>query len=120
MKNIQLWSRDIDRKILIVIGAFCSLLVAALIGSVLPPPFPFKHITIFDALLTTALLVLVWSVFRVVRPDRYSRKWAVAEAIVIPVVWGLLVGVLAVWFCGLNSVWQIDYERTQQIVTPIL
>jgi hypothetical protein len=114
MKNIELWSREIDWKILIFAGAFCSLALAALVGSALPPPIPFRQTPLLGGLLTTALLVFVWSLFHLVRPERYSRKWAVAEAIVIPVVWGLFVGALAVWFSGLNAAWHIDYERIAQ------
>jgi hypothetical protein len=111
MKNIQVWSRDTDRKILTAAGAVGSLGLAAFIGSVLQPPTPSDHMPLFDGLLTSMLLVLVWSVFQLVRPGQYSHKWAVAQVIVIPVVWGLLVGALAVWFSELNAGWNILYER---------
>ena len=101
-------------------GAFCSLIVAALVGAVLPPPAPFENIPILDGLTTAALLVFAWAVFHLVRPATYSRKWAIAEVIVIPAFWGLLVGALAVWFCGLNTTWHIDYERSMEFIPPIL
>lgn len=111
MKSTQIWSRDLDRKILIVAGKVCSLAIAALTGAAIPPPTPADEMRLFDGFVTTMLLIFVWGVFHLLRPSRDSRGWSLAQFIAIPLAWALLVGVLAFWFGGLNSAWHMDYER---------
>lgn len=55
-----------------------------------------------EVLVTTALAVPVWAVFRLVRPDRWSRRWSVAEFVAVPVVWLILAVALAFWFHHIN------------------
>src|SRR5262245_6348920 len=98
MNNIQLWSRAIDKKILIVLGVACALALAAAIGLALPTAEPSVNIKVLNALITSTLLVFVWGLFRLVRPTRYSPGWATAEIIVVPLAWTMLVIALALWF----------------------
>src|SRR5438477_336503 len=107
MKNIELWSRQTDWNILIAGG---SLLLAAVTGLALPTPAPLDHIEIFDAFITTLLIILVWAAFHLVRPAGWSPKWSVAEFIAVPAVWLLLVVALAVWFYHLHGEWDIHIE----------
>jgi hypothetical protein len=101
MNNIQFSSRETDRKVLIVLF---SLAFSAFVGYLLPTPLDYPGIQFFDAFITVALGVLVWGVFRLLEPARrYSRTWVIAKNAGIPIVWALLVLVLAVWFYHLNT-----------------
>ena len=79
--------------------------LAATIGLALPTPSPEQSDTfqLLEGLISAMLLVFVWGGFRVVRPRWYSQRWTVAEAIVVPVVWGLLVAALGFWFYYLQA-----------------
>jgi len=85
---------------LIVTGGVCCLTLAATIGLALPTPSPEQSDTfqLLEGLISAMLLVFVWGGFRVVRP-----RWTVAEAIVVPMVWGLLVAALGFWFSYLQA-----------------
>jgi hypothetical protein len=115
MTKVQLLSRETDWKVLIVV---VSLLFSAFVGYLLPTPtvqptlsvseYPpltvYCGIRFLDALLTTALLVLVWAVFRLLEPGRrYSRTWVIAKTVGIPVIWLLLVIALGFWFSHLHE-----------------
>src|SRR3974390_2385251 len=97
MDNILLWSRATDRKILIAGVVACFLLLAAAIGSALPTPEPVDGLSLLQGLIAASMLAFVWGGFRVARPARRGGRWVVAEAIVVPLVWGLLVAVLGFW-----------------------
>ena len=100
MKDIQIFSRETDRKVLLVLF---GLGVPALAGCLLPTPFEDSHVRLFDAVLSAALALLVWSGFRLLEPRRYSHKWEIAERTVVPVVWLLLILAFAVWFYHLEQ-----------------
>jgi len=107
MKNIQIFSRETDRKALFILF---GLGVPALAGSLLPTPFEDSHARLFDAVLSVALAIFVWSGFRLFEPKRYSHKWAIAERTVVPVLWLLLMLAFAVWFYHLD---QAKYEMVE-------
>ena len=95
MHNVLIWPRAIDRKIAV---AILALAFASCIGALLPTPDPGDGFTLINAFLCGALLFVVWSGFRLVRPVNYSAVWREAELIAVPVIWGLLVLVFAIWF----------------------
>ena len=97
MKNILLWSRTTDRKILLAAGVLCALALALAVGLALPAPEGCDAVRLLNGFIAAMLLVLVWASFRLARPCRYSHKWVVAEAWVVPVAWALLVAALGFW-----------------------
>jgi len=115
MKNIQLWSRVTDRKILVAIGFLCCLAFAAVIGATLPTPAESDAIRFVDAFISTMLLVLVWGGFRLVRPARYRQPWVLAEVIAVPVIWTLLVIALAFWFGQLHDELYPEFESIRNV-----
>jgi hypothetical protein len=104
MKTIHFYSRETGQKALLIVGC---LGVAALAGSLIPTPFDDFHPRLFDAALSVALAVFAWCGFHLFEPRRFSRKWAIAELTVVPVIWLLLMLVFAVWFYHLE---QARYE----------
>jgi hypothetical protein len=104
MKNIEFYSRETGQKILLIL---VCLGVSALAGCLLPTPFEDSSARLFDAALSVALAVSVWCGFHLIKPRRYSQKWAIAELTVVPIVWLLLMLALAVWFYHLE---QARYE----------
>ena len=116
MKNIELWSRATDRKILIGLGlAFC-LGVAAFAGWLLPEPVQVGNIQLLGAFITVMLLVFVWAGFRLLRPLWYRRGWVIAEIITVPLTWALLVVLLGLWFAHLNGAWDVKLELIVKLV----
>ncbi len=76
MKNLQICSRETGLKIVLAAGL---LGLASSIGAILlPSPAPDFDASILGGVLTGTLLVLVWGIFNLVRPSRYSRQWAMA------------------------------------------
>ena len=116
MTSAQFSLRQIDWKVLIPLG---SLIFAAFLGYLLPPPteYPpnpagYPPLTVYfgmrfvDGFITMALLVLVWGVFRLLEPgQRYSRTWVIAKTVGIPLIWILLVVALGFWFAHLHEEW---------------
>jgi len=100
MKNVQLSSRTTDQSVLLVL--FC-LGLAALVGCLLPTPFEGSQARCFDAGLSVALAVFVWSAFHLIEPRRYSPKWMIAEFTVIPALWLLIILAFAIWFYHLEQ-----------------
>jgi hypothetical protein len=79
----------------------CLLAAAALVGFCLTPPMPsgyFHLVRFLDAALAVLLGLLVWSAFRVVEPAHFGRRWMVIRSTTIPVVWLVLVWLLAILF----------------------
>ena len=110
MKTIQIWSRDADRKILVVLCFLFCLALAAVTGSLLPEPEPADNIRILDAFIAAMLLVFVWAGFRLARPLRCRQRWVIAEVITVPLLWLLLIIALGIWFAHLRSAWEIRME----------
>ena len=106
MQNIELWTRDRDRKIAAAACATLIVAFAALIGAWIPTPEPLGESHGLNSLITSALLVFVWAAFRTVRPIRFSQKWIFAEVVAVPLIWVLLVVALALWFHHLSGVWE--------------
>lgn len=110
MKNIEFSSPETDRKILValreVLIVVSVLAVASSVGYLLPALIDSdcaSSIQYCDALVGVALLVFVWGLFHILEPTRrYSRKWAVAEVIGIPMVWLLLLSGL-IWLQPLHK-----------------
>jgi hypothetical protein len=114
MTSAQHLSRQADWKFLIPLG---SLVFAAFVGYLLPPPTEYPPhpagsppLTVYfgmrfvDGLITMALLVLVWGVFRLLEPGRrYSRTLVIAKTVGIPLIWILLVVALGFWFAHLHD-----------------
>ncbi|HTI98508.1 MAG TPA: hypothetical protein VL527_06355 [Dongiaceae bacterium] len=105
MKNIELWSREMDHKIAVAAAVFGVLVLAGVMGLFLPLPEPIGWMDDIAPLMTVGLLGFAWAGFRVVRPYPYNRKWVAAELIAVPMVWLLLVGVLFLWLWHLNQDW---------------
>ena len=113
MRNIQVSSPETDRKVLTV----AAVTISAAVGYLLPALLQDPRMRILDALITLALGILVWGVFRLLEPSRFSQKWVVAKIAGIPIVWLLLVLALAIWFSHLRMA---DVERRNQMVPPIV
>jgi hypothetical protein len=126
MTKVQFSSRETDWKILIALG---SLAFSAFVGYLLPTPtvdptlsvLEYPPLTAYcgtrllDALITAALLVLVWGVFRLLEPGRrYSQTWVIAKTVGIPMVWLLLVIALGFWFSHLHE------EHLRAILPPLI
>lgn len=110
MNTVVLWSRAVDQKILVSLGCICVLALSGLTGVLLPSPWPGDGFRLVGGMLTTTLLVLVWGTFRLIRTVRYNNIWVVSEFVLVPVLWGLFVMGLAVWFQHLHGTWGGDYE----------
>jgi hypothetical protein len=106
MKNIQFWSRETDWKILIVTG---GLLISGFVGLLPVWPKFLNNPGLFGTGIAIALLALVWGMFNLVRPirSRWDRRWSIAEAIVVPIAW--LVLVITLVAC-LNQV-EVQHKR---------
>ena len=93
MKNIQFTSRKTDLKVLAVVG------FSAAAGFLLPARFEDSFLArFFDAILSVPLALLLWSAFHLIEPSKHGRKWTIAEWIVVPIVWFLLMLALNAWF----------------------
>lgn len=107
MKNIQFASRRTDIRVVAVSGFLgFSAVVGWLLASfsLAADPMPFVNLDraqfrlqFFGTIISVSLALLVWCSFLLVRPARYSRKWVIAEWIVVPLVWLLLVLALNAW-----------------------
>jgi hypothetical protein len=105
MKNVEIWSRVADRKILAAAAAFCILLLAAFVGGCLPGPEPDDVFPLINGFIAAMLLVFVWGLFGVVRPSRRGQGWLMAQAVGIPLIWLLLVTVFGLWFRHVYESW---------------
>ena len=93
MKNIQITSRKTDLKVLFVV------VFSAVAGFLLPSHFEISYYArFFDAVFSVPVALLVWCAFHLVEPRRHSKKWTVAEFMIVPLVWLLLMVALDVWF----------------------
>src|SRR5690349_767567 len=110
MRNVVIWSRAIDRQILLGIGCVCLLALASSVGLLLPTPEPSEFVIFINAFVTAALLLFVWGGFRLIRPSRYSQNWDTAEPVAVAVAWLVLVAVLGVWLNQLHA-WDIRIEQ---------
>lgn len=116
MKNIELWSREIDKKLLIIGSSICALALAAAIGSALPAPTTeIAGIHFFDAFITVMLLIAVWGAFRLIRPVRFGQRWLIAEVFTVPSVWLILVIALACWLGQLY----LQDDRVFELLRPM-
>lgn len=108
MKYYQFASRRTDIRVVAVSGflgfsAVSGWLLASFFFANDPlqfvnlDPVQFR-VQIFETLISVSLALLVWCSFLLVRPARYRRKWVIAEWIVVPLVWLLLVLAFHVWF----------------------
>ena len=70
---------------------------AALVGFFFIPT-PIESARFVGPFLTVIFIPFTWGAFRLVRPSRYGRAWLIAEFIVVPVLWLLLVIALGIWF----------------------
>ena len=110
MNNIQFASRRTDIRVVAVSGflGFSAvagwLLASFFLVNDLEPMQPIGNldrvqfrVQFFEAIISVSLALLVWCSFLFVRPARYGRKWVIAEWIVVPLVWLLLVLAFDVW-----------------------
>jgi hypothetical protein len=97
MKNMEFWSRETDWKILIVAAA---LSISGFAGLLHVWPEFLNIPWVFGTGVALALLLLPWGLFNLVRPirARWDRRWSIAEAIVVPIAWLLLLIALSLWF----------------------
>ena len=102
MKNIHLTSQRIMFRILLVV------VLSTIAGFLLPmlsedfPPF--------DAAISSPLALLAWSVFRLVAPNRYDRKWTIAEFTLVPIAWLSLMLAFNVWFHQLSQFLIVEHQ----------
>jgi hypothetical protein len=92
MKNPNIWSRDTDRRILVIARMLFFVALAASVG-LLYPTAPLYSLPPINALVSGLLLILVWGVFHLVRPSRPGQIWLPLERIGVPAVWMLLLAV---------------------------
>ena len=81
--------------------AICLLGVAVIVGFSLTPPLESidcRLIRLLDATMTTLLGVLVLGAFHLTEPVHYGKRWAMIRSMAIPLVWLLLVWILAAFF----------------------
>lgn len=103
MKNIVIWSREIDLKIAQVVAGIAVLSLAGII--ILPllsllPDDP-SRVQTACALVAVPLGVLVWAVFELFKPSSFTpnwRRWLIAELGVVPILWLVAIIVFAVWW----------------------
>jgi hypothetical protein len=116
MRNIQFSSPETDRKIFAVLRKplliFVLLSSLATVGFLLPKPLEIPGIEFIDTLFIVALGVFVWGVFHLFDPWRDNRRWELIRTISIPIVWLLLVLMLAAWFDHLQPM--VRVEEIQQ------
>ena len=107
MNSIQFASRRTDIRVVAVSGFLgFSVVVGWLLASFLLVNDPLQFVNLdpvqfrvqfFETVISVSLALLVWCLFLLVRPARYSRKWLIAEWIVVPLVWLLLALAFDVW-----------------------
>ena len=107
MKNIEFWSRETDWKILIV----ASVLIASGLVGLLPVWGFLNHPWLIGTGIAITLLALVWGMFNLLRPmhARWDPRWSVAEAVVVPISWLLLVTALVV------CLYQVEVQNQEKI-----
>ena len=81
----------------------CVLVVTTTAGLMLPAPIPphiIPHTRWLGGLVATALAILVWGVFHLLEPVRYSYSvaWARVRIATISLIWVVLVTLLGIWF----------------------
>jgi hypothetical protein len=75
----------------------CLFLLAGVIGYFLPTPISphlpgyFQSVRYVDAAVSALLGVLVWSVYHLVEPVHYGKRWLILRATVIPTAWFFLI-----------------------------
>jgi hypothetical protein len=97
MKNVEIWSRSVDRKLMAVGCSLSALALAAGLGYAYPVPRSLETIRAFNALVTAALLVFVWTIIHLMCPSRPNTTWKIAEGFGIPLLWMLLVALFLLW-----------------------
>ena len=116
MHIAMIWSRALDRKIAVGLGYLLAAALASGIGTLLPNPALGVGFTLINSFLTGALLIVVWSAFRLVRPLNYSRAWRDAEVIAVPLLWGFLVLVFALWSAHQHAALDEEFSRVIAII----
>jgi len=85
MKNLQLTSRKTNAKVLTALASVGFFAIAGeLIGCFVPAA------ACALAVISVGLAVFVWSIFRLIKPGRYDRSWNLAEVILVPLCWLML------------------------------
>ena len=101
MKDIPFSSRGTDRKVLTVLY---SLAGPAIVAYLFPIPLYFPGSRFLNALVTVAILGIVWGVFYLFRPTRrVAQGWIIAIKIAVPVVWLILVIALRMWLSHVRT-----------------
>lgn len=108
MKTTLIWPRSIDWKILAVFAAAAS-------GFVIPAAMDDVQVRLVDSVLSIAL-VSIWAGFRIVRPVWYRRSWAVAEFVLVPMVWTSFLLGMAIWFHHIH----VESADSLQIASTII
>ncbi|HXC35889.1 MAG TPA: hypothetical protein VNV43_08435 [Candidatus Acidoferrales bacterium] len=128
MKNIEFTSRATDRYILPVFALVGFFVLAAGSGCVLPGISRWQnfsmvridilnHAAFINGAISIGLAVFTWSVFKIIRPAYPDRNWQIAEVILIPVIWLLL---LAAADLSLSLLVQHSMQELQDIVNAII
>lgn len=117
MKNIVIWSRDVDVKI----GFLGFLALAAVAGFNLPMGYANGVLSfgLVDAFMAVAMGIFSWSAFEMIKPSRFTgnwRRWGIAELWVVPMVWVLLMALLVIW---LRHFLAADDDQVQSILDQL-
>ena len=107
MKNLQLWSRSTDRKILTFFCSVCALAFASFVGYAYPTS-ELENLHVINAFITGISLIFVWGVSGLLRPAHASQTWKTAEAFAVPLIWMLLAVLFLLW---LHNACDLDLDR---------
>ena len=99
MRNIQIWRRETDRSLLLVLA--CA--ISAGVGFALPTPYGNWLVKVLDSVIILCGWTFAWGVFRLCEPKRFSPGWAELRALGIPALWVVVVSALAVWLYHLHA-----------------
>jgi hypothetical protein len=98
MKNLQFTPENVFCGIL---SAFNFIFFFAMAGAsaIFFMPWPFEqlpHPALVLAASSVGLATFVWALFRLIRPVHANRRWQIAEIIIVPFCWLLLVSTVDV------------------------
>jgi hypothetical protein len=97
---------------------FVCLLGSAAVGFAIATPLYNTLGRAVNALLSTVTLLLIGALFRLVRPINYSRRWGIAECVVVPFLWVCVLVSLAYWLIHVETANIRDCEVLQNLVRP--
>jgi hypothetical protein len=119
MKNIVLSSRQTDRKALLLASIVAAIAVPLLFDS-LPNPTDALMGKVLNSVISLGITSFVWAGFRLLEPKAVSHKWALAELVSIPTIWGLLFWGVTAWVHQIQAPYLELMEKVHNLViSPI-